>query len=192
MQRFAWQSARSVAEAATLGRAHRRRGDAGRSGAARRAGLRGAEGRRHRFARPDEGRLAVPGRVVNLREIAGLDGIAEDGDGMRIGALVTLEQLAAHPMLRQRYTALGGRRWQFGQPANPPRGDARRQPAATAALLVFPLRGASLRAQRRRPLLRLRRREPIPRGVRPDRLRDRASVHRRRPRWPRSMRASSW
>lgn len=43
---------------------------------------------------------------MNLREIPGLDGITENGDGMRIGALVTLEQLATHPALRQRYTAL--------------------------------------------------------------------------------------
>jgi xanthine dehydrogenase YagS FAD-binding subunit len=42
---------------------------------------------------------------VNLRGIPGLDTIVEDGGGMRIGALVTLEQLAAHPALRQHYTA---------------------------------------------------------------------------------------
>ncbi len=106
MERFAWQSARSVTEAARL------------------AGRTVAEAMLvdpTRPAAPDcmvmkaggidlldlmkEG-LLRPARVVNLREIPGLDGITEDGDGMRIGALVTLEQLATHPVVRQRYTAL--------------------------------------------------------------------------------------
>ncbi|MGA3400206.1 MAG: FAD binding domain-containing protein [Acetobacteraceae bacterium] len=106
MERFAWQSARSVAEAATL---------AGRTVAA--AMLTDPT----QPAAPDcvvmkaggidlldlmkEGVLR-PARLVNLREIPGLDSISEDGDGMRIGALATLEQIATHPMLRQRYTAL--------------------------------------------------------------------------------------
>ena len=179
MQPFAWQQARSIAEAATL------------------AGRTVAEAMLTDPAQPaapdcvvlkaggidlldlmKEG-LLRPSRVVNLREVPGLDGIAEDADGLRIGALVTLEQLAAHPALRQRYTALADAAAQRGQPADPPRGDARRQPAAAAALLVFPLGGAPLRAQGRRPLLRLCRREPVPRRVRPGRLRHRASLHRR-------------
>jgi hypothetical protein len=50
--------------------------------------------------------LLKPNRVVNLRALPGLDTIAEDDAGVRIGALATLEQIAAHPLLRQRYTAL--------------------------------------------------------------------------------------
>jgi xanthine dehydrogenase YagS FAD-binding subunit len=106
MQRFAFQSARSVAEAATL---------ASRTVAAAMLADPALA------AAPDcvvmkaggidllglmkEG-LLRPARLVNLRGIPGLDTIAEDGDGMRIGALVTLEQLAAHPLVRARYTAL--------------------------------------------------------------------------------------
>ena len=56
--------------------------------------------------------LLRPGRIVNLREVPGLDTIVSDpngvadADGVRIGTLVTLAQLAVHPLLRQRYTAL--------------------------------------------------------------------------------------
>lgn len=51
-------------------------------------------------------RLLAPGRVVNLREIPGLDAVIEENGGVRIGALVTLSQLAADPLLRRRYPAL--------------------------------------------------------------------------------------
>ena len=51
--------------------------------------------------------LLRPRRIVNLRGIAGLDGIVEEKDGtLRIGALVTIAQVAGNPVVRQRYTAL--------------------------------------------------------------------------------------
>ncbi|MDE2465476.1 MAG: FAD binding domain-containing protein [Alphaproteobacteria bacterium] len=52
-----------------------------------------------------EGMLA-PDTLVNLATVSGLDGIAEEKDGLRIGAMVTLAHLAAHPLIRQRYPAL--------------------------------------------------------------------------------------
>ena len=68
---------------------------------------RGAEGGRHRPARPDEGRAAgaaPPGRSARF---PGIGGIAETGDGeLRIGTLATLEQIAAHKLIAERYTAL--------------------------------------------------------------------------------------
>jgi xanthine dehydrogenase YagS FAD-binding subunit len=106
MEPFAWQSARSVAEAATL---------------ARRTVAEVMLSEPAQQATPDcvvmkaggidlldlmkEG-LLRPSRVVNLRDVPGLDTIAESGEGMRIGALATLEQLATHLALRRRYTAL--------------------------------------------------------------------------------------
>lgn len=51
--------------------------------------------------------LLAPRRLVNLRTIPGLDRIAEDKDGtLRIGATVTLAQLAADPLVHGRYRAL--------------------------------------------------------------------------------------
>jgi xanthine dehydrogenase YagS FAD-binding subunit len=51
--------------------------------------------------------LLAPGMVVSLRDIPGLDGIAEDqAGGLRIGAMVTLAKLADHPALQQRNPAL--------------------------------------------------------------------------------------
>ena len=70
---------------------------------------------------------------------------------MRIGALVTLAQLAAHPLSAAALHRARRRRRGLGQSANPSCRHARRQSAATAALLVFPFGRASLRAQRRRP-----------------------------------------
>lgn len=50
--------------------------------------------------------IAAPTRLVNLKTIRGLDTIAEAGEGMRLGALVTLDAIAAHPLIRERYRAL--------------------------------------------------------------------------------------
>ena len=51
--------------------------------------------------------LLAPGRVVSLKEVSGLDAVAEEeGGGLRIGSMVTLAGLADHPVLRQRYSAL--------------------------------------------------------------------------------------
>ncbi|HEY0593170.1 MAG TPA: FAD binding domain-containing protein [Thermoanaerobaculia bacterium] len=55
--------------------------------------------------RMKEGTLA-PGRVVNLRAVAELDGIAPEQEGLRIGPLVTLAQIAASPEIRRRWPAL--------------------------------------------------------------------------------------
>ena len=46
------------------------------------------------------------GPVVDLRDVPGLDAIAWQGDGLRIGALVTLAALAEHPDVRRYYPAV--------------------------------------------------------------------------------------
>jgi len=52
--------------------------------------------------------LATPARLVSLKEIPDLDTIVEDGSGgLRVGAMVTLAQLARHAGLRHRHAALG-------------------------------------------------------------------------------------
>ncbi len=51
--------------------------------------------------------LTRPARVVNLKSIRGLDQITGDARrGLKIGALVTLTQLAEHPVVRRDFPAL--------------------------------------------------------------------------------------
>jgi len=99
--------------------------------------------------------LLSPRRVINLHSVAELRGIVEEPNGsIRIGSMVTLAQLAEHPLLRA-LPRPSRRRQPVGQPANPAGGHDRGQPVAAATLLVFPLAGPPLRAQRRRGMLRV-------------------------------------
>jgi len=50
--------------------------------------------------------LLAPTKLVSLKDIAGLATVTEQAGGLRIGAMVTLANLAAHPLIRQRYPAL--------------------------------------------------------------------------------------
>lgn len=50
--------------------------------------------------------LDAPQRLVNIRNVQGLDKVVEEGGWLRIGPLVTMAQLDVHPMVRARYTAL--------------------------------------------------------------------------------------
>ncbi len=49
---------------------------------------------------------AVPARLVNLKQIAELRGIAETDSGLRIGALTTLTEIAESRVVREKYRAL--------------------------------------------------------------------------------------
>jgi Aerobic-type carbon monoxide dehydrogenase, middle subunit CoxM/CutM homologs len=51
-------------------------------------------------------RLAQPGLLVDLRDVAGLDGIAETDDYLRIGARATHRQIHEAPVVRDRYPLL--------------------------------------------------------------------------------------
>jgi len=152
MNRFEWTSPRSVEDA--IGAAATTVADAMVSG----SGQPPSDGTVFKAGGIDlldlmkEGLLA-PRRVINLRTVPGLDRIEEgDGGALRIGTNVTLA-------------------------ANPASCDHRGQPAATAALLVFPVASPSLRPQGRQFLLRVRWREPAPRHLRSQWLRDRSSLH---------------
>jgi xanthine dehydrogenase YagS FAD-binding subunit len=51
--------------------------------------------------------LESPARLVNIRNIAGLDQVLDDPkEGLRIGPLVTLARLSSDPVVRRRYMAL--------------------------------------------------------------------------------------
>lgn len=48
-------------------------------------------------------RTAAPDKVVSIRELDALKGIRETEDGVSIGALTTLEEIATHPVLKRNY-----------------------------------------------------------------------------------------
>lgn len=50
--------------------------------------------------------VATPERVVNIKDIKELGGIRKTGDGLRIGATVTFDELIANPLVRADYQAL--------------------------------------------------------------------------------------
>jgi xanthine dehydrogenase YagS FAD-binding subunit len=52
-------------------------------------------------------RLYEPRRLVNIRHVSGLDYVKEDvQQGLRLGPLATLTQVAEHPIIRERYRIL--------------------------------------------------------------------------------------
>ena len=53
-----------------------------------------------------QGKAPLPDALVAIHRIDALRGIAESGGGLRLGALVTHEQLVADPVVRERYTAV--------------------------------------------------------------------------------------
>src|SRR5665213_2844333 len=50
--------------------------------------------------------IVRPPRVVNLKTIAGMDRIEADNGGLKIGATVTLSQLAEHAEVRKNFPGL--------------------------------------------------------------------------------------
>ena len=50
--------------------------------------------------------IVAPAKLVNIRNIAGLRGITTDKDGLHLGPLSTLSEIAAHPEIQKSYTAL--------------------------------------------------------------------------------------
>lgn len=50
--------------------------------------------------------VVTPGQLVCLSGVAGLKGISETDDGLAIGAMTTIAEVAAHPVVRSDYTTL--------------------------------------------------------------------------------------
>jgi xanthine dehydrogenase YagS FAD-binding subunit len=50
--------------------------------------------------------VVTPKRVVNIKNVSGLDSIRAERDGLRIGASVTLDRIVEEPQIRQNYPAL--------------------------------------------------------------------------------------
>jgi xanthine dehydrogenase YagS FAD-binding subunit len=105
MRSFTWQSPRSLEEAAGLARNTVAGAMLSAMGTPPGDGVVFKAGGIDLLDLMKEG-LLTPARIVSLRELPGLDGIFVEGDGVRIGALATLEQVAANPILHEGYTAL--------------------------------------------------------------------------------------
>ncbi|MFZ0389405.1 MAG: xanthine dehydrogenase family protein subunit M [Calditrichia bacterium] len=50
--------------------------------------------------------IVQPEKVVNLKSIPGMNKIEANGGGLKIGALVALSQIAAHPVVKEKYAVL--------------------------------------------------------------------------------------
>ena len=64
-----------------------------------------------------QGKWSLPGDLVALDRIAELRGIDETADGLRIGTTTSHADLAAHPAIRERWTALADAASIVGSPA---------------------------------------------------------------------------
>jgi CO/xanthine dehydrogenase FAD-binding subunit len=53
-----------------------------------------------------QGKAPLPDALVAIHRVEELRGIAADGDGLRLGALVTHAEICAHPAVLERFTAL--------------------------------------------------------------------------------------
>jgi CO/xanthine dehydrogenase FAD-binding subunit len=53
-----------------------------------------------------QGKAPLPEAIVAIDRVAALEGIAESGDGVRLGALVTHEEIVASAVIREGFTAL--------------------------------------------------------------------------------------
>ncbi len=116
MNRFEWASARSVAQAAGSGPVTVADAMLTRSGQPGTAAAIVKAGGIDLLDLMKEG-LLTPRRVVNLRDIPELGRIAEEpGGAVRIGSMVTLAQLAEHPLIAARYRAVAEA---AGQSASP-------------------------------------------------------------------------
>jgi len=53
-----------------------------------------------------QGKASLPDALVAIHRVSELHAIDETADGLRLGALVTHAEIAAHPAIRERFTAL--------------------------------------------------------------------------------------
>ena len=104
-----------------------------------------------------------PANVVNLKSVPGLDFIKEEGGMLKIGATTRLGDIAAHPVVKEKYTALSQAASRVATP-HAARWGPSGAPCAAAPLLVFPEAGKPLRlqAQGGREVFRHVRGQPLP------------------------------
>jgi CO/xanthine dehydrogenase FAD-binding subunit len=73
---------------------------------AMRAGARPVAGGTDLVVGARQGKTPLPESIVAIHRVEALRGITGSGGGLRLGALVTHEEAAGHPVVRERFTAL--------------------------------------------------------------------------------------
>jgi len=92
--------------------------------------------------------IVTPSKLVNIRNVSSLRGITASADGLHLGPLSTLSEIAAHPEIQKSYTALadGGSR---SDSAGAQHGNARGKYHAASPLLVLPIERLRLQEEER-------------------------------------------
>ena len=98
---------------------------------------------------------ASPGILVSLSQVPGLQGISETGDGLSIGAMTTIAEIAGHPVVRFRIQGIGRSRLGYRHPPDTQCGHPGGQPVPASPLLVLPPPAGPMPEEGRRPVLRL-------------------------------------
>ncbi len=109
-------------------------------------------------------RAKRPEALIDITGIAALKGMRETADGLEVGALTTLTEIAENDVVQSKVQPAGARRRARRQPADPQRGHAGRQSLPGRALLVLPRRRRLL-PRRRQHLLRRHAAGPEPRAL---------------------------
>ena len=99
-------------------------------------------------------RIKRPKTVIDLSGVEELRGIRTTNDGIEIGAMTTLTEVAQHPVIREKYSTAGAGRRAGSFAADPQPGHYRRQRVAGCAMLVLPRRLALLSCRRKHLLCR--------------------------------------
>jgi hypothetical protein len=89
-------------------------------------------------------RMRKPKAVIDLSGVQELKGVRSTSDGIEIGAMTTLTDVANHPLIQQKYRVLAEAGRSGGVTADPQPGHHRRERLAGRSLLVLPGRLAVL------------------------------------------------
>ena len=83
---------------------------------------------------------------MNIKNIKELEASPKTADGLRIGALVTLDELANNAAIVKQFQSLGRRGARRLQSADPQHGNGGRRSVPAASLLVLPARATACSA----------------------------------------------
>jgi len=107
--------------------------------------------------------VVSPKRIVNIKNVEGLNGIHSNAEGVTLGSLVTMDELVENETIRAEFPALT----QAAEGITSPQiRHCRRRALPAPALLVLPQRLRPAGEGRKREIACARRRESLPRHPR--------------------------